>query len=216
MRHHPSGNCPRTSCAQRTHWLFPSAVKESISDREASADRETTETAATTQSISTFPVGLFLFFRAWTSTGWFSGCTVLSCRERKVKGILRWSSCCRDTSGMPNSDSIHSQWIRSCRAYSGGNIIVSLWGEKNTPFLENGKRMKRIKINATPLTFLSFPGSTYDCLLDDPFKHDWPQLPELPGINYSMDEQCRFDFGVGYKICTSVSTTSLKAEQEFW
>lgn len=76
--------------------------------------------------------------------------------------------------------------------------------------------MKGIKINATPLTFLSFPGSTYDCLLDDPFKHDWPQLPELPGINYSMDEQCRFDFGVGYKICTSVSTTSLKAEQEFW
>lgn len=48
--------------------------------------------------------------------------------------------------------------------------------------------------------------STYDCLLDDPFNHDWPQLPELPGINYSMDEQCRFDFGVGYKICTSVST----------
>ncbi|KAL6114865.1 adamts3 [Pungitius sinensis] len=48
--------------------------------------------------------------------------------------------------------------------------------------------------------------STYDCLLDDPFKHDWPQLPELPGINYSMDEQCRFDFGVGYKICTSFRT----------
>uniref|UniRef100_A0A8C1JSC5 ADAM metallopeptidase with thrombospondin type 1 motif, 3 n=1 Tax=Cyprinus carpio TaxID=7962 RepID=A0A8C1JSC5_CYPCA len=48
--------------------------------------------------------------------------------------------------------------------------------------------------------------SSYDCLLDDPFKHDWPQLPELPGINYSMDEQCRFDFGVGYKICTSFRT----------
>ncbi|KAM8885282.1 A disintegrin and metalloproteinase with thrombospondin motifs 3 isoform 2-T2 [Spinachia spinachia] len=48
--------------------------------------------------------------------------------------------------------------------------------------------------------------STYDCLLDDPFTHDWPQLPELPGINYSMDEQCRFDFGVGYKICTSFRT----------
>ncbi|XP_077571703.1 A disintegrin and metalloproteinase with thrombospondin motifs 3 [Stigmatopora nigra] len=48
--------------------------------------------------------------------------------------------------------------------------------------------------------------STYDCLLDDPFKHDWPQLPELPGINYSMDEQCRFDFGVGYKVCTSFRT----------
>ncbi|CAL8249104.1 unnamed protein product [Merluccius merluccius] len=47
---------------------------------------------------------------------------------------------------------------------------------------------------------------SYECLLDDPFKHDWPQLPELPGINYSMDEQCRFDFGVGYKICTSFRT----------
>ncbi|XP_066566722.1 A disintegrin and metalloproteinase with thrombospondin motifs 3 isoform X3 [Amia ocellicauda] len=47
---------------------------------------------------------------------------------------------------------------------------------------------------------------SYDCLLDDPFKHDWPKLPELPGINYSMDEQCRFDFGVGYKICTSFRT----------
>uniref|UniRef100_A0A671PZX3 A disintegrin and metalloproteinase with thrombospondin motifs 3-like n=1 Tax=Sinocyclocheilus anshuiensis TaxID=1608454 RepID=A0A671PZX3_9TELE len=48
--------------------------------------------------------------------------------------------------------------------------------------------------------------NSYDCLLDDPFKHDWPLLPELPGINYSMDEQCRFDFGVGYKICTSFRT----------
>ena len=46
-----------------------------------------------------------------------------------------------------------------------------------------------------------FPSSSsYDCLLDDPFEHDWPKLPELPGINYSMDEQCRFDFGVGYKM----------------
>lgn len=48
------------------------------------------------------------------------------------------------------------------------------------------------------------PCSSYDCLLDDPFEHDWPKLPELPGINYSMDEQCRFDFGVGYKMCTAV------------
>ncbi|XP_049915606.1 A disintegrin and metalloproteinase with thrombospondin motifs 14 isoform X3 [Epinephelus moara] len=44
---------------------------------------------------------------------------------------------------------------------------------------------------------------SYDCLLDDPFEHKWPKLPELPGINYSMDEQCRFDFGVGYKMCTA-------------
>ncbi|NXV53133.1 ATS14 metalloproteinase, partial [Uria aalge] len=48
--------------------------------------------------------------------------------------------------------------------------------------------------------------SSYDCLLDDPFEHQWPTLPELPGINYSMDEQCRFDFGVGYKTCTAFRT----------
>ncbi|NWT48780.1 ATS3 metalloproteinase, partial [Chroicocephalus maculipennis] len=45
---------------------------------------------------------------------------------------------------------------------------------------------------------------SYDCLLDDPFEHDWPKLPELPGVNYSMDEQCCFDVGIGYKICTAV------------
>eukprot|EP00066_Takifugu_rubripes_P000634 XP_003961285.2 PREDICTED: A disintegrin and metalloproteinase with thrombospondin motifs 14 [Takifugu rubripes] len=47
---------------------------------------------------------------------------------------------------------------------------------------------------------------SYDCLLDDPFEHKWPKLPELPGINYSMDEQCRFDFGIGYKMCTAFRT----------
>ncbi|XP_078453852.1 A disintegrin and metalloproteinase with thrombospondin motifs 3-like isoform X1 [Lampetra fluviatilis] len=47
---------------------------------------------------------------------------------------------------------------------------------------------------------------SYDCLLDDPFDHGWPKLPELPGINYSMDEQCRFDFGVGYKTCNAFRT----------
>ncbi|XP_055517825.1 A disintegrin and metalloproteinase with thrombospondin motifs 14 isoform X2 [Leucoraja erinacea] len=45
--------------------------------------------------------------------------------------------------------------------------------------------------------------TSYDCLLDDPFEHKWPVLPELPGISYSMDEQCRFDFGVGYQMCTA-------------
>ncbi|XP_043917097.1 A disintegrin and metalloproteinase with thrombospondin motifs 3 isoform X2 [Protopterus annectens] len=47
---------------------------------------------------------------------------------------------------------------------------------------------------------------TYDCLLDDPFDHGWPKPPEFPGINYSMDEQCRFDFGVGYRMCTAFQT----------
>jgi hypothetical protein len=46
---------------------------------------------------------------------------------------------------------------------------------------------------------------SYDCLLDDPFERTWPQPPELPGIDYSMDEQCRFDFGTGYHTCLAVS-----------
>ncbi|KAJ7996439.1 hypothetical protein DPEC_G00237090 [Dallia pectoralis] len=48
--------------------------------------------------------------------------------------------------------------------------------------------------------------NSYDCLRDDPFDHDWPALPQLPGLHYSMDEQCRFDFGVGYTMCTAYST----------
>ncbi|KAJ8405496.1 hypothetical protein AAFF_G00319690 [Aldrovandia affinis] len=47
---------------------------------------------------------------------------------------------------------------------------------------------------------------SYDCLRDDPFDHDWPSLPRLPGIHYSMNEQCRFDFGVGYMMCTAYRT----------
>ncbi|KFO04407.1 A disintegrin and metalloproteinase with thrombospondin motifs 3, partial [Balearica regulorum gibbericeps] len=56
---------------------------------------------------------------------------------------------------------------------------------------------------------------SYDCLLDDPFEHDWPRLPELPGINYSMDDQCRFDFGVGYKMCTAVRPRQSLHRQTF-
>lgn len=51
--------------------------------------------------------------------------------------------------------------------------------------------------------FLPTP-SSYDCLRDDPFDHNWPSLPQLPGLHYSMNEQCRFDFGVGYTMCTAV------------
>nr|XP_036854879.1 A disintegrin and metalloproteinase with thrombospondin motifs 14 isoform X2 [Manis javanica] len=47
---------------------------------------------------------------------------------------------------------------------------------------------------------------SYDCLLDDPFAPAWPQPPELPGIGYSMDEQCRFDFGSGYHTCSAFRT----------
>lgn len=49
------------------------------------------------------------------------------------------------------------------------------------------------------------PHSSYDCLRDDPFAHDWPVLPQLPGLHYPMNEQCRFDFGLGYMMCTAVS-----------
>ncbi|XP_039669551.1 A disintegrin and metalloproteinase with thrombospondin motifs 2-like isoform X1 [Perca fluviatilis] len=48
--------------------------------------------------------------------------------------------------------------------------------------------------------------SSYDCLRDDPFDHNWPSLPQLPGLHYSMNEQCRFDFGVGYTMCTAYRT----------
>ncbi|XP_077634623.1 A disintegrin and metalloproteinase with thrombospondin motifs 14, partial [Crocuta crocuta] len=48
---------------------------------------------------------------------------------------------------------------------------------------------------------------SYDCLLDDPFAPAWPQPPELPGIDYSMDEQCRFAFGSGYHTCSAFQTS---------
>uniref|UniRef100_UPI00358ECF55 A disintegrin and metalloproteinase with thrombospondin motifs 3-like isoform X2 n=1 Tax=Myxine glutinosa TaxID=7769 RepID=UPI00358ECF55 len=48
---------------------------------------------------------------------------------------------------------------------------------------------------------------SYDCLHDDPFDHAWPKQPDLPGITYSMDEQCRFDFGIGYRMCSSFRTS---------
>lgn len=54
------------------------------------------------------------------------------------------------------------------------------------------------------------PPSSYDCLRDDPFAHDWPALPQLPGLHYSMNEQCRFDFGLGYMMCTAVSVAALQ------
>ncbi|XP_076026622.1 A disintegrin and metalloproteinase with thrombospondin motifs 2-like isoform X2 [Genypterus blacodes] len=47
---------------------------------------------------------------------------------------------------------------------------------------------------------------TYDCLRDDPFDHDWPAQPQLPGLQYSMDQQCRFDFGAGYSTCTAYTS----------
>ncbi|XP_039883048.1 A disintegrin and metalloproteinase with thrombospondin motifs 2-like isoform X1 [Simochromis diagramma] len=48
---------------------------------------------------------------------------------------------------------------------------------------------------------------TYDCLRDDPFNHNWPAQPQLPGFQYSMDQQCRFDFGPGYSLCTAYTNT---------
>ncbi|XP_056269966.1 A disintegrin and metalloproteinase with thrombospondin motifs 2-like isoform X2 [Pseudoliparis swirei] len=47
---------------------------------------------------------------------------------------------------------------------------------------------------------------TYDCLRDDPFSHDWPAQPQLPGFQYSLEQQCGFDFGPGYSLCTAYPT----------
>ncbi|XP_044095634.1 A disintegrin and metalloproteinase with thrombospondin motifs 14 isoform X1 [Neovison vison] len=47
---------------------------------------------------------------------------------------------------------------------------------------------------------------SYDCLLDDPFVPTWPRPQDLPGVDYSMDEQCRFDFGSGYHTCSAFQT----------
>ncbi|XP_068600876.1 A disintegrin and metalloproteinase with thrombospondin motifs 2-like [Brachionichthys hirsutus] len=55
---------------------------------------------------------------------------------------------------------------------------------------------------------------TYDCLRDDPFNQDWPSLPQLPGFQYTMDQQCRFDFGPGYSLCTTY--TILDPCKQLW
>ncbi|XP_014068126.2 A disintegrin and metalloproteinase with thrombospondin motifs 2 isoform X1 [Salmo salar] len=54
---------------------------------------------------------------------------------------------------------------------------------------------------------------SYDCLRDDPYEHNWPSLPRLPGLHYSMNEQCRFDFGVGYVMCTALQKVSQAGTQ---
>lgn len=68
---------------------------------------------------------------------------------------------------------------------------------------------ERWGLPAPPSSLPASAGSSYDCLLDDPFAPAWPQPPELPGIDYSMDEQCRFDFGTGYHTCSAVSSHGL-------
>ncbi|XP_030252912.1 A disintegrin and metalloproteinase with thrombospondin motifs 2-like isoform X1 [Sparus aurata] len=55
--------------------------------------------------------------------------------------------------------------------------------------------------------------NSYDCLRDDPFEHNWPSLPQLPGLHYSMNEQCRFDFGVGYTMCTALQKAGQSGTQ---
>ncbi|KAL2095227.1 hypothetical protein ACEWY4_009946 [Coilia grayii] len=49
---------------------------------------------------------------------------------------------------------------------------------------------------------------SYNCLRDDPFDHRWSEMgrPGLPGLHYSMNDQCRFDFGMGFLMCSEYST----------
>lgn len=65
-------------------------------------------------------------------------------------------------------------------------------------------KWKEMKVSNSLLNCSDSSRSSYDCLRDDPFEHNWPSLPQLPGLHYSMNEQCRFDFGVGYTMCTAV------------
>ncbi|XP_062392780.1 A disintegrin and metalloproteinase with thrombospondin motifs 2 [Sardina pilchardus] len=50
--------------------------------------------------------------------------------------------------------------------------------------------------------------NSYNCLRDDPFDHNWAEVgrPGLPGLHYSMNDQCRFDFGMGFLMCSEYST----------
>ncbi|XP_048087726.1 A disintegrin and metalloproteinase with thrombospondin motifs 2-like isoform X2 [Alosa alosa] len=54
---------------------------------------------------------------------------------------------------------------------------------------------------------------SYDCLRDDPFNHEWPSIPSLPGLHYSMNQQCRFDFGAGYMMCTALQKVGQSGNQ---
>ncbi|XP_070544536.1 A disintegrin and metalloproteinase with thrombospondin motifs 3-like [Ptychodera flava] len=55
----------------------------------------------------------------------------------------------------------------------------------------------------------------YTCLDDDPFQKQWPEVnDELPGLIYSADDQCRFDFGDGYKFCEGLRGISMC--QQLW
>ncbi|XP_059372003.1 A disintegrin and metalloproteinase with thrombospondin motifs 2-like isoform X3 [Carassius carassius] len=54
---------------------------------------------------------------------------------------------------------------------------------------------------------------SYDCLRDDPFEHKWEELPHLPGLHYSVHEQCRFDFGAGYMMCTALQKVGQSGAQ---
>ncbi|XP_026080784.1 A disintegrin and metalloproteinase with thrombospondin motifs 2-like [Carassius auratus] len=54
---------------------------------------------------------------------------------------------------------------------------------------------------------------SYDCLRDDPMEPKWEELPHLPGMDYSMHEQCRFDFGAGYMMCTALQKVGQSGAQ---
>ena len=52
----------------------------------------------------------------------------------------------------------------------------------------------------------------FHCLNDKPgdeHKEDLPFIHRYPGVHYSTDDQCLFDFGKGYKFCTAVSVTNI-------
>ncbi|XP_072315777.1 A disintegrin and metalloproteinase with thrombospondin motifs 2-like, partial [Eucyclogobius newberryi] len=54
----------------------------------------------------------------------------------------------------------------------------------------------------------------YECLRDDPFLQSWPVQPQLPGYGYSMDQQCQYDWGLGFTKCTTY--TVLDPCKQLW
>lgn len=47
--------------------------------------------------------------------------------------------------------------------------------------------------------------STLYCMNDDPFEMKWQELVLPLGVNWDLDEQCRKDFGDGFRLCSRVS-----------
>ena len=58
---------------------------------------------------------------------------------------------------------------------------------------------------------MSFSG--LHCLNDVPDTVEWPDYAQPFGVSWTMDEQCRQEFGEGYILCSAVSNHILAYSQ---